>query len=80
MLGPSRRRMRSLRVSVESVDALLALLRSVEHGFHDFFGSGIATWTTDAVEIYFRDDPWQISEPASPYQDQERISESSEAS
>lgn len=62
-----------------ALDALLALLRSVEHGLYDFFGSGIATWTTDTVEIYFRDDPWQINEPALPYQDQERISESSEA-
>lgn len=29
----------------------------------DFFGSGIATWTTETVELYLRDGPLQINEP-----------------
>ncbi len=46
----------------------------------DFFGSGVATWTTDTVEIYLRNDPWQINEPAFTYNDRERISKSAGAS
>lgn len=32
----------------------------------DFFGSGVATWTTETVEIYLGDDPWQVHEPPPP--------------
>jgi predicted nucleic acid-binding protein len=32
----------------------------------DFFGSGLATWTTDTVEIYLRNDSWTIHEPPPP--------------
>lgn len=32
----------------------------------DFFGSGVATWTTETVEIYLSDDPWQVHEPPPP--------------
>jgi predicted nucleic acid-binding protein len=32
----------------------------------DFFGSGLATWTTETVEIYLSRDPWMIHEPPPP--------------
>jgi predicted nucleic acid-binding protein len=102
--------------TINLLDTLLALVRTVEQGFYsdfeesakrrigirdiddwpvvalalalgaeiwtedsDFFGSGIATWTTDTVEIYLRNDPWQINEPTFAYSDRERIFESSGA-
>jgi hypothetical protein len=33
----------------------------------DFFGSGVATWTTETVEIYLCNDRWQIDEPSPGY-------------
>jgi predicted nucleic acid-binding protein len=73
------------RIGVRDIDdwpvAALALALGAEIWTEDtdFFGSGIATWTTDTVEIYLRNDPWQINEPAFTYNDRERISESSGA-
>jgi hypothetical protein len=32
----------------------------------DFFGSGVAIWTTETVEICLNDEPWQINEPPTP--------------
>jgi predicted nucleic acid-binding protein len=32
----------------------------------DFFGSGLAIWTTETVEICLNDEPWQINEPPPP--------------
>jgi predicted nucleic acid-binding protein len=35
----------------------------------DFFGSGLPTWTTETVEIYFNGDPlWVNESPALPYE------------
>jgi predicted nucleic acid-binding protein len=32
----------------------------------DFFGCGLATWTTQTVELYLSNHPWQIHEPPPP--------------
>lgn len=69
------------RIGVRDIDdwpvvaPALALGAEVWTEDSDFFGSGIATWTTDTVEIYLRNDPWQINEPTFSYHDRERNSE-----
>jgi len=73
------------RIGVRDIDdwpivaLALALDAEIWTEDSDFFGSGIATWTTDTVEIYLRNDPWQINEPIFSYCDRERVSISAAA-
>ena len=69
------------RIGVRDIDdwpvvaLALALGAEVWTEDSDFFGSGIATWTTDTVEIYLRNDPSQINEPTFSYHDRGRTAE-----
>ena len=40
----------------------------------DFFGSGLAIWTTETVEICLNDEPWQINEPPPPRYGSQNVS------
>jgi hypothetical protein len=40
----------------------------------DFFGSGVAIWTTETVDIYLNDEPWQVNEPPPLYYGPQKVS------
>ena len=62
---PAKRRIGARDIDDWPVVALaLALGAEIWTEDPDFFGSGVATWTTQTVEIYLRDDQWSINEPA----------------
>jgi predicted nucleic acid-binding protein len=61
---PAKRRIGARDIDDWPVVALaLALGAEIGTEDSDFFGSGVATWTTETVEIYLRNDRWQINEP-----------------
>ncbi len=63
----AKRRIGSRDIDDWPVVALaVALGASVWTEDTDFFGSGLATWTTETVEIYLSNDSPQIHEPAPP--------------
>jgi predicted nucleic acid-binding protein len=62
---PAKRRIGARDIDDWPVVALaLALGAEIWTEDPDFFGSGVATWTTQTVEIYLRDDRWYINEPS----------------
>jgi predicted nucleic acid-binding protein len=62
---PAKRRIGARDIDDWPVVALaLALGAEIWTEDPDFFGSGVATWTTQTVEIYLRDDQWYINEPS----------------
>ncbi len=66
--GQAKRRIGSRDIDDWPVVALaLSLDASVWTEDTDFFGAGLATWTTETVEIYLRNDPWVLHEPPPPY-------------
>jgi predicted nucleic acid-binding protein len=60
------------RIAMRDVDdwPVVALALALGAGIwtedSDFFGSGLATWTTETVEVYFTNDRWQTNEPSAP--------------
>ncbi len=62
-----------LRIGVRDMDdwPVVALALSLGSAIWtedtDFFGCGLATWTTETVELFLNDDPWQIHEPPPPH-------------
>jgi predicted nucleic acid-binding protein len=63
----AKRRIGSRDINDWPVVALaLSLDASIWTEDADFFGSGLATWTTETVEIYLSNDAWVLHEPPPP--------------